>query len=143
MVRRLASVAAVVALVGALIAGAPSPASANSGWQCRNIGNGEICFQTFRGDAAHIIGADIRYRKWGGSCITIRFGHTIVNGSGIRVGTWFDDGAFQMCPNTTRSYYWSHPGIGAYVPPGGAVGGFIDALGQSRIYSRWINRANI
>jgi hypothetical protein len=134
---------AIVAVLAVILTGAvASPASANSGWRCKNLGNGELCFQTYRFDVAHISGADISYRKWGGGCITARFGHRIY---GYNFSAqWMDSGPFTMCPNTLpRSYYWYHGGIGAYVPPDTVVVGFMDVLSQGTFYSPVVPRAEI
>jgi hypothetical protein len=148
--KRVAIWLATVALLGAgLVAVNPAPASADSGWRCRDIGNGELCFRTFKLDYNSIRGADISYRKWGGSCVSISFGHMTVPDHGDYLypgGIWGDDGSFTICAGQTRTYAWTHAGGGAYVWPAGPVVGFISTAGSGgtqRIYSPPIYRSEI
>jgi hypothetical protein len=127
----------------------PTPASADSGWRCRHIGNGELCFRTFRLNSSHIRAADIQYNKFGtfNNCVTIRFGHITVPDHGnylYHSGIWMDDGSFPICGSQVKSYYWTHAGGGAHVTANGQVVGFIQipSTGE-RIYSEPIHRTSI
>jgi hypothetical protein len=142
--------AAVVAILGAaFLLTNPAPASADSGWQCRNIGGGDLCFRTFRKDSTHIRGADIRYHKFGtlNICVTIRFGHITVPDHGDYLyhgGLWMDDGEFQICGSQVKSYAWTHAGAGARVTSNGQIVGFIqNPFSLDRIYTVPIHRSNM
>jgi hypothetical protein len=147
--RRVVSLLAAAVIAGAALLANAAPASADSGWRCRHIGGGELCFRTLKKDRNHIRGADISYNKIGtvNLCVTIRFGHLTVGDHGDYLyhdGLWLDDGQFQICGSQVRSYYWSHAGNGARVSENGQVVGFIQIPStQERIYTVPIHRSNI
>lgn len=147
--KRVTSLLAAVVLAGVALLSSPSPASADSGWQCRNIGGGDLCFRTLKKDRNHIKAADIRYNKYGtvNICVTIRFGHITVPDHGNYLyhdGLWMDDGQFEICGSQERSYYWTHAGNGAKVTENGQVVGFIQIPATlERIYTKPIHRSKI
>ncbi|GIE82503.1 hypothetical protein Aph02nite_84530 [Actinoplanes philippinensis] len=118
-----------------------SPAEASS-WHCiRTTPSISVCLKTDKRDTSHISGANMQVTKLDGGCITGRFHHGVtVDGAALQI--WSDAGAFTICQNETRSFYWTHSGAGAYVPPNGSVFGYFQA-GSTKHYAPYISRSEI
>ena len=134
MLRRLISI---MVLVSAAFLVAPATvAQADSGWQCTTWvaitdPSAKICIRTVRKDSTHLAGVDVSYYRspQAEGCRLVRFSHRTALGNDQALGGfWWDDGAFTICPNQTRSFYWTHAGAGAPIPSGWNVLGQLSFL---------------
>ena len=138
----------IIITLGALLIStflAATPAEASS-WKCQQNGQYSVCLKTTRLDSSHISGVNMQATKSGAGCVNARLHHGVAFGdwdigySWLQI--WSDNGAFQICQNQTRSFYWSHGGAGAYVPPSSFVMGYMQ-VASNRSYSGKVFRSEI